>query len=117
MNEFENLALEFAHGVAAQTDAIRIGDHKSGDKHAKRYIKAFQRLRAYGDGGRNALIPLLGHSRSDVRVMAAAFLLRHRTLDARAILEQEAQGQGLSAFSAQETLKRWDEGSWALDPD
>jgi hypothetical protein len=43
-------------------------------------------------------------------------VLRHRTTEARAVLEAIARGEGLAAFEASEALERWDEGTWALDP-
>ncbi len=48
--------------------------------------------------------------------MAAVYLLRHRTDEAVAVLEQVARGQGLIAFEAGQALERWKEGTWALDP-
>lgn len=116
MTQLEKLVHEFATSVAAQTDAIGQGDAKTGNKHAKRYIRAFATLRSIGDEGRDALLPLMKEGRADVRGVAAAFLLRHRTAEARAVLQELAAGEGLVAFSAGETLKRWEEGTWALDP-
>jgi Domain of unknown function (DUF2019) len=116
MTRLEKLVQEFADNVAAQTDAIRQGDSKTGNKHAKRYIRAFTTLRSLGDQGRDALLPLMNEGRADVRGMAAAFLLRHRRDQAHAVLQELARGDGQAALSASETLKRWDEGSWALDP-
>ncbi len=112
----EQLVEEFALNVSAQTDAILRGDAKAGNRHADRYVKAFKKLRQEGDAGRDALAVLLSHPRMDVRVAAAACLLRHRTNEAKAILEQAAAGQGLAAFEAQQVLKNWQNGSWALDP-
>jgi Domain of unknown function (DUF2019) len=116
MTRVDKLVQAFAENVAAQSEAIRVGDPKTGNKHAKRYIQAFERLRALGDEGRNGLAALLTDSRDDVRAMAAAFLLRHQHALARRILEELASGNGFVAFSAGETLKRWDEGVWQLDP-
>jgi hypothetical protein len=112
----EKLVEEFARNVAAQTDAIFRGDARTGNKHARRYAAAFEKLRAHGDAGREALTALFTHPRMDVRVAAAAYLLRHRTAEARAVLEAIARGEGLAAFEASEALERWDEGTWALDP-
>jgi hypothetical protein len=95
----------FAENVAAQTDAIWRGD--SGNKYAKKYVKAFAKLRALGDQGRDALLPLLRHPRPDVRVAAAASLLRYKEAEARAVLEEAAKGQSLTAFEAQQALERW----------
>ena len=113
--KLEELVEQFAENVAAQTDAIWKGDAKTGNKHAKRYGAAFDKLRAHGDAGRDALAVLLKHSRMDVRVTAAACLLRHRTEAAKAVLEEAAKGDGMVPFEAQQALKRWEEGSWALD--
>ena len=113
----EELVEQFATHVAAQTAAIWQGDAKTGNKHAKKYGAAFDKLRAHGNAGRDALTVLLKHPRMDVRVMAAAHLLRHRTAEAKAVLEDAAQGEGMIPFGAQQALKRWEEGTWALDPE
>jgi len=112
-----DLVAQFATAVAAQTDAIWNGDAKLGNKHAKRYLSAFERLRKLGNSGRDALAVLFEHERPDVRVTAAAFLLRHRTEEAMAVLRVAAGGEGLVSFEAQQALQRWAEGSWSLDPE
>jgi hypothetical protein len=113
----EELVEQFARNVAAQTDAIRRGDARTGNKYARQYTTALQELRARGDAGRDALCVLLKHPRMDVRAMAAAFLLRYRTAEAKAVLEAAAKEGGLAAIGATMTLKRWAEGTWALDPE
>jgi len=115
--KLEELVERFAQNVAAQTEAIRQGDPKTGNKHAKQYTAALQELRAEGDAGRDALAVLLKHPRTDVRAMAAAFLLRYRTDECRAVLEAAAKEGGVAAIGAAMTLKRWDSGTWALDPE
>jgi len=110
------LVEQFAEEVAKQTDAIWKGDHRTGNKHARRYIAVFRKLRAMGDPGRDALAALLRHERPDVCVAAAAYLLRHRTADATAVLREAAKGTGMVAFEASQAIKRWEEGSWTLDP-
>lgn len=112
----DRLVESFAHHTSAQTAAIMRGDAKTGNKHAKQRQAAFKSLCAHGDAGREALSVLLAHPNADVRTMAAAYLLRYRTAEATAVLEEAARGQGLIAFEAGETLKRWQEGTWALDP-
>jgi hypothetical protein len=113
----DGLVGQFAKSVAEQTDAIWRGDPKAGNMHAKRYIEAFRKLRAMGDAGRDALCVLLAHERPDVRVMAAAHLLRHRTAEALSVLQDAAKGSGLVAFGALQAMKRWEDGTWALDPE
>ena len=109
------LVEKFADNVVKQTDATARGDARSGNKYAKRYIAAFEQLCSLGDQGRDALVVLLEHARADVRVMAAAFLLRHRTTEALAVLREASAGEGLIAFQAAQTIKRWEDGTWALD--
>jgi hypothetical protein len=113
----EALVAEFAFHVQAQTKEIFGGDARTGNKHAKKALAAFQELRSRGNAGRDALAVLFTHPDMDVRTAAAALLLRYRTSEATAILEEAAKGKGLVAFGASETLKRWEEGTWALDPD
>jgi hypothetical protein len=112
----EKLVEDFARHTLEQTDAIFRGDVKLGNQHARQRIAAFRKLCAtHGDAGRDALTVLFQHPRMDVRVMAAAYLLRHRTAEARTVLEAIARGEGLAAFEASAALERWDEGTWALD--
>jgi hypothetical protein len=116
VTSLEKLVEEFARHVEAQTEAIWRGDAKTGNKHADQCLAAFDKLCAYGDAGRDALASLFSHPNMDVRTTAAAFLLRYRTAEARAILEEAAKGKGLVAFASAQALKRWEEGTWALDP-
>jgi len=116
LTSLEKLVEEFARHVEAQTAAIWRGDAKTGNKHADRCLAAFDKLCAHGDAGRDALAALFVHPNMDVRTTAAAFLLRHRTTEAKAILEEAAKGEGLVAFASSQALKRWEEGTWSLDP-
>ncbi|QDE69442.1 hypothetical protein BHS09_22030 [Myxococcus xanthus] len=117
MDALGKLVAEFAHHTVAQTEAIMRGDARTGNKHADKSLAAFDRLRAHGNAGRDALATLFANPRMDVRTAAAALLLRYKTAEARAVLEEAAKGEGLIPFEAQEALKRWDEGTWALDPE
>lgn len=97
--KLEELVEEFAQHVAAQTDAIGRCDAKTGNRHAKKYGATFEKIRAHGDAGRDALAALFNHPRMDVRVL----------------LEEAAKGEGFVPFKAGQALKRWEEGTWALD--
>ena len=114
--ELEELVEQFARHVQAETEAGWQADAKTANSHADEYIAVFDKLRAHGDEGRDALALLLTHPRMDVRVTAAVFLLRHCTAEAKAVLEEAAKGKGMVPFEAQQALKRWAEGTWALDP-
>jgi len=112
-----DLVRQFADAVVAQTACIERGDARTGNKHARRQLDAFRKLRALGDDGRKALTALLWDQRLDVRTSAAAFLLRYKTTEALAVLRAASRGTGLIAFEAGEAIKRWEEGTWALDPE
>jgi len=115
--KLEDLAEDFAQNVSAQTDAIWNGDAKTGNKHAKRYVAAYKKLCEHGDPGRDALALLLGHSRMDVRVKAAIYLLSERPKQALPVLEEAAKNKGMVPFEASQVLKYWNEGTWSLDVD
>jgi hypothetical protein len=111
------LVAKFADSVAAQSDAMKKGNVEGGNRHAADYCAAFNALRLHGDRGREALTALFMHERADVRITAAAFLLRYCHDRARAVLEVEAKGNDLLAFEAAQALERWQEGTWELDPE
>ena len=111
------LVEQFAVNVAEQTDAIWRGDAKAGNRHARRYLVAVDELLAHGDAGRDALASLLTHPRMAVRVKAAAYLLRYRTAEAKAVLEEAVRSEGMIPFIAAEVLRNWEQGTWALDPE
>ncbi len=111
------LVEDFAENVRAQNIAIGQGDSAKGNKHAKRYLSAFQKLRAMGDQGREALSLLLNDDRPDVRAMAACFLLRYKNSESMEVLRQVSKMKNLVGFGARECIKRWNEGNWSLDPE
>jgi hypothetical protein len=93
--ELEKLVEQFARHVQAETEAGWRGDARTANRHVDEYLAVFDELRSHGDAGRDALAVLLEHPRMDVRVTAAAFLLRHRTAEAKAVLEEASKGKGL----------------------
>jgi hypothetical protein len=115
--DLHDLVEQFAASVVGQSEAMATGDVNTGNQHALQCSEAFRALRSHGDRGRKALMVLLDHEHADVRVTAAAFLLRYCHERARAVLEKEAAGRGLVAFGAGQALQRWEDGDWQLDPD
>lgn len=123
-SRISGLVRVFEENVAAQKECIGRGDASAGNRHAKKYIKAFEALRALGDEGRDALVPLMRDGKDDVRAMTAAYLLRYKHDEARRVLEELARGSGFVAFTAGQTLQRWaeftaeqDRALWPLDPE
>ncbi|MBZ4336767.1 DUF2019 domain-containing protein, partial [Corallococcus sp. AS-1-12] len=89
MTGLESLVEKFAQNTAAQTDCILRGDARAGNKHAEKALAAFMALRERGDAGRDALAALFSHARMDVRVTAAAFLLRHKTAEGTSLVRRK----------------------------
>src|SRR5690349_21136218 len=116
-NKAEDLVQQFAEAVVAQDACLERGDAKTGNRHANRQFAAFRKLRAMGDSGREALAALFRDSRPTVRGMAAVFLLRYKTEDALAVLRALSKRRGMIGFEASEAIKRWEEGTWQLDPE
>lgn len=112
-----DLVRQFAESVVAQDACLERGDATTGNRHARRRFAAFRKLRAMGDSGREALAELLRDPRPNVRTSAAAFLLRYKTAEALAVLREASKGTGLIAFESGEAIKRWEEGTWQLDPE
>jgi len=105
---------EFAKHIQAQTEAIARGDAAASNRHADKYITAWEALREeHGDAGRDGLAVLFQHPRADVRVSAAGMLLRHKTNEATRVLKKAAED---GDFAAELTLEQWRDGTWELDP-
>ena len=105
----------FAFHTEAQTHEMFHGDVEVGNDHARKSSRIYKKLLSYGDVGRDALAVLLTHPSMDVRTAAAAILLRHRTAEAKAVLEEAAKGKGLIPFEASLALKSWEDGTWNFD--
>jgi Fic family protein len=117
MSTLEQLVRQFADSVMDQKAAIAALDTKTGNRCARKTVRAWEHLRARGDEGREALAVLLEDPRPDVRAMAAACLLKYKTGKAKRVLREVAKGEGLAAFGAAQALDRWKEGDWHLDPE
>jgi hypothetical protein len=113
----EELVTAFLDSVVGQCVAISNGDAGESNRYADATIAAFDALRSHGDLGRAGLAVLLTDERGDVRVAAAAYLLRYCEPQALAVLEAEAKGRGMLGFKAAQALKRWKSGEWNLDPE
>lgn len=116
-DQVDSLVEKFACAVECQGKCIAVGNYALGNAEAKKYVAAFKNLTQYGDVGRSRLEQLFTHPSADVRVMSASFLLRFSGDKAKIVLKRESKSKGMAAFSAQEALRRWADGSWELDPE
>lgn len=115
----QELVDAFIFHVTAQAEALERNMPGTGNRHAREQATALDKLRAQGDAGMKALATLLNHPRRDVAAGAAVYLLQHRAHEeaARKVLEDISRGEGLLAFGASLTLKRWAEGTLAPEPE
>ena len=110
----QSLVNDFAQQVQAQRTALKRGDVAAGNRHAEKCFAAWDTLRSvYGDAGRDGLVALFQHPDIEVKLMAATFLLRHKTVAATRILEEAAAA---GDYAAKLTLDHWRDGTWKLDP-
>lgn len=109
-----SLVESFAANVVAQRNASTA---TVGNRHARKSLDAAKNLLRLGDEGIDALATLLQHKDPDVRVDAAAVLLKDRTEQAVAALRPIAANPrfGLAAFGAQMTLERYSEGVLTIE--
>lgn len=94
----------FADSVMQQTEALRQGDHRTGNKHAKRRMAAFGNIRSLGDTGRDAMLPLLSYSSIKPSITGSTKLTVRDWLRTRTY--EEAREFGLLA------LEKVSEGVW-----
>jgi len=110
----QSLVEDFAKHVQAQRAALKRGDVAAGNRHADKCFAAWDTLRnEYGDAGRDGMVLLFRHPDTEVKLMAATFLLRHKTEAATNILEEAAAA---GDYAARLTLEHWRDGTWKLDP-
>jgi hypothetical protein len=114
--DLDKLARQFAEHVIAQNSAIRRGDARMGNRHAKGQLKCAHQLMRVGEEGTKELASLFNHQDPGVREMAAVFLLKRRTGEALALLSELSKLPGLVGFGAEQAIERWNEGTWDLEP-
>jgi hypothetical protein len=108
------LVAEFAKHCLAQREALNRDDVAVANRHADKNTAAWHALvDAYGDAGRDGVATLFKHPSVEVRVLAAAYLLRYKTEEAIRVLEE---AKATDHFGAEQALERWREGTWQLDP-
>jgi len=113
-SKLELLVKVFADNVIVQIESDSV---VKGNRAAKRYINAWKQLTLEGDEGRESLAVLLLHPHPRVRITAAAFLLRYKNSEAKAVLIDIIQNQPDYALEAKQCLKNWENGTWQLDPE
>jgi hypothetical protein len=111
----QRLVARFAEAARNHYDATLQGDWRKANKNAKRIADIFHSLVATGEEGKQALLELTNGKDLAVASMAATFSLKYATTQATAVLERIAIQPDLLGFKAQQSLKRWQEGSWQLE--
>lgn len=104
------LVQEYAEAVIKQEECIFQGNVRKGNQFARRYIQIANELLSGGEEVISVFAELLQHPDPNVRVNAAASLLKARTAEAVATLEPLAEIEGLAGLGAKMTLERYRRG-------
>ena len=86
------------------------GDHEKANPQAESLAAAYRELRRRGEESQRLLLPLLHDEDPSVRAWAGAHALEFASEAGEATLEDLAEGDSLSAFTARMTLREWRQG-------
>jgi hypothetical protein len=114
-DQIENLIQDFVRFTENHYKATIVGDWREANKNAKKVHKTFLHIVKLGIEGREALLALTENESSYVALMAATYSLKYNTEKALATLKKFTNTPGFAGFGAQQTIKRWDEGTWQLE--
>ncbi len=106
-----DLAIQFAEAVLRQQEAVFRGDSRGARKWGNRMTRSWEQVSGLGETGFDAMLGLLQHAETIVRIDAAVALLHYRHERAMAVLRTIADSAEPEAGMAAEALKRWDEGA------
>ncbi|MHB0936345.1 MAG: HEAT repeat domain-containing protein [Armatimonadota bacterium] len=120
----EELVQFYEEHMLACGEWVKQGDYQTANTYAANAQRAWEQLRALGDEGREALVPLLDHPHPLIRLAVAQCLLRYRTEKALKVLKQLARDRQFSeTMVAQIVIKDWQkrvakgqDSSYPLDP-
>ena len=85
------------------------------NKYAKKIINCYLQLKEMGKT--NELSKLLKSEYENVRLWAATHTLKTNEVEAKQVLHELAAKPGLNAFSAEMTLRQWENGNLKLTYD
>jgi hypothetical protein len=112
----DQLTADYVNAIVAQTKAIAAGRQDQIARLNRAILSIRRELRTRGVEGRAALIGLLEHPASEVRVWAASDVLEFAPDKAEPILEVLAEsGKPSAAFDARATLEEWRAGRLKWD--
>lgn len=109
------LVTDLIDAAIKQDEATITGDGKDARKYGKQIIRTWDAIIEIGESAKEDLSSHLWHPHPSARLRIAAFLLKYKHNEAMAVLRDLAKGEGLVSFCAQEAIKRWEEGTWALE--
>lgn len=118
MNErqaYKKLVDDFAEAAEKSYEAMQQGDWAENNKWVKKQVTAFRRITELGTPARDELLRLLNHENPVIAKSAATFSLKYATERSVAVLKRIAEEPGMLGFEAQQSLLRWQEGSWQLE--
>jgi hypothetical protein len=96
-------------------EAAKESKPKLSNKYARKIINSYLQLKELGKT--SELSKLLNSDNDNVRLWAATHTLPTNEVEAKRVLQELASNSGLNAFSAEMTLKEWNQGNLKLTYD
>lgn len=110
--EIDGLVHEFESFCIKNDIAAKALNSKLANKYARGIINSYLKLKELGKT--NALSKLLTSENDNVRLWAATHVLSTDEIEAKLVLEELAAKGDLNAFSAEMTLREWNNGNLKL---
>jgi len=114
-DQIRELVVAFVDATKRHHEATMQGEWRQTNAHAKRLDKAFRKLIAIGESGRQALLAEVDNKDPVVAGMVAIYSLKYDPVRSQAALRRVAREPGLIGSLARQSLKNWEEGKWYLE--
>ena len=111
-----DLVTAFAQAAARHYAFTQAGRYRDINREADKIDAAYRKLKSYGDKGKQALLKLLDDADLAVSSMAAAYCMHFAPQECKRVFQRVAKDPGILGLEAQYALKRFDDGSWQVEP-
>ena len=114
--ELSELVLSFAQAAAYHYEATQAGRRRDINRAADTLDSVYRRIKSYGDVGKTALLKLLDSENLAVSSMAAAYCMHFAPQECKRVFERVVKDPGILGLEAKYALKRFEDGSWQIEP-
>lgn len=112
----EETIASYVESACKYGEFIGCGNYEYASKHFAVNQKAFEKLLISGKPGRRALINLLDHKNSYVRMSASIHLLNTRTNEPLVVLKEIIYDAGFHGINARIVLEDYKKGNITVSP-